>query len=127
MKTSNLSAHLSSALFSLALLALSLYMVGMSTGDWLVRYALVDSRASEFTGRICQSIAGCQSVSAQPLFNWHEGHRYVSYRITGTRIDSATATEVIKRMADESSGLLGFAVKTTFKVDVRNNPTRRGQ
>lgn len=127
MKTSHLSARLISALFSLALLVLSLYMVGISTSDWLARYALAGSRASEFRGRICQSIAGCQSVSVQPLFNWHDGHRYVSYRITGTRIDSATATEAIKRIADESRGLLGFAVKTTFKVDVRNNPARRGQ
>lgn len=127
MKTSNLSARLSSALFSLALLALSIYMVGISTGDWLARYALADSRASEFASRICQSISGCQSVSVQPLFNWHEGHRYVSYLIIGTGIHSATATEVIKCMANESRGLLGFAVNTTFKVDVRNNPARRGQ
>ena len=127
MQTRNLSARILSALFATVLLNLSLYMVGISTSDWLARYALAGNRTGEFTGRICGSLPGCQSVSVQPLFNWREAHRYVAYQVTGTRIDNATATAAIRRVADESSGLLGFAVKTSFRVDVHNNPARSGR
>ena len=127
MKAPYLSANLSSVVFSLALVVLSLYMVGMSTSDWLARYALAGNRANEFTGRICRSLPGCQSISAQSMFNWREARRYVSYEISGTRIDNVAATDAIKRAADDTGGLLGFAVKTPFWVNVRNNPARKGQ
>ena len=127
MTTHNLSARMLSALFASVLLALSLYMVGISIGDWLARYVLAGNNASEFTRRICKSIPGCQSVAVQPLFNWREAHRYMAYQVTGTRIDHAAATETIKRGADDATGLLGFAVRTSFRVDVRNSPARNGQ
>ena len=127
MTTHNLSARMLSALFASVLLALSLYMVGISIGDWLARYVLAGNNANEFTRRICGSIPGCQSVSVQALFSWREAHRYLAYQVTGTRIDHAAATESIKRGADDTTGLLGFAVRTTFRVDVRNSPVRNGQ
>ena len=127
MTNHNLSARLLSAFFAFALLALSLYMVAISTGDWLTRYALAGNNANEFTHRICRSIPGCQSVSVQALFNWREAHRYLAYQVTGTRIDHAAATETIKRGADDATGLLGFAVRTAFRVDVRTSPVRNGQ
>ena len=127
MTTHNLSARMLSALFASVLLVLSLYMVGISIGDWLARYVLAGNNANEFTRRICGSIPGCQSVSVQALFSWREAHRYLAYQVTGTRIDHAAATESIKRGADDTTGLLGFAVRTTFRVDVRNSPVRNGQ
>ncbi|MFY9328641.1 MAG: hypothetical protein WAO76_11585 [Georgfuchsia sp.] len=127
MTTRNLSARLLSACFASALLALSLYMGGISSGDWLARYVLAGNNADDFTRRICGSIPGCQSVSVQTLFSWREAHRYLAYQVTGTRIDHAAATETIKRVSDDTTGLLGFAVKTAFRVDVRNSATRSGQ
>ena len=127
MTTHNLSARILSTHFASVLLVLSVYMVGISTGDWLARYVLAGNNANEFTRRICGSIPGCQSVSVQALFRWREAHRYLAYQVSGSRIDHATATETIKRGADDATGLLVVAVRTSFTVDIRNSPARNGK